>query len=110
MHRELQQKSRSQKFYSFEEIISDSKKSKYPLLLILDSIQDPHNLGAILRTADCSGVDGIIITKHNSAPVNQTVVKTSAGATETQKFVRNNLVHCLKRIKRKRFLDFWFIS
>ena len=56
-------KKSEQKFYLLEEIISSSKKEKYPLLLILDSIQDTHNVGAIIRTAECSGVNGIILTK-----------------------------------------------
>ncbi len=89
-----------QKYYSLDEIISSAKKSSYPLILILDSIQDTHNLGAILRTADCSGVDGVIITKHNSAPVNATVVKTSAGATEHVKICSvNNLAQAMKVLK-----------
>ena len=75
----------SGKFYSLENIVNESAKSKYPLVLILDSIQDPRNLGAIIRTAECSGVDGIIITKHNSASINETVIKTSAGAAEHSK-------------------------
>ena len=59
-----------QKYFSLSQLIIDSKKSTFPLILILDSIQDTHNVGAIIRTADCVGVDGIIITKHNSAPIN----------------------------------------
>ena len=98
----------SQKYFSLQEIISSSKKSTYPLLLILDSIQDTHNLGAILRTADCSGVDGVILTKHNSAPVNETVVKTSAGATEHVKMcVINNLAQAMREIKEN---GFWIIG
>ena len=68
-------KKSSFKFYPLEEIILSSKKSDYPLMVILDSVQDPHNVGAILRTAECAGADGIIITKHNSAPISQTVCK-----------------------------------
>jgi len=80
----------------------------FPLLLVLDSIQDTHNLGAILRTAECSGVDGVIITKHNSAPINETVVKTSAGATEHLKLCSiNNLAQSLKRLKEE---GFWIIG
>lgn len=98
----------SQKYYSVENIITDSKKTKYPLLLILDSIQDPRNLGAILRTAECSGVDGIIITKHNSASINETVIKTSAGAVEHAKIcVVNNLVNTIKVLKDN---GFWVIG
>ncbi len=92
------------KYYSVEEIISSSKKSKYPLIVILDSIQDPHNVGAILRTAECAGADGIIITKHNSASINQTVVKTSTGATEHLKIsIVNNLSQTLRLLKEKGF-------
>ncbi|MBZ0200756.1 MAG: 23S rRNA (guanosine(2251)-2'-O)-methyltransferase RlmB [Ignavibacteriaceae bacterium] len=93
-----------QKFFSLEQIISSSKKEKKPLLLVLDSIQDTHNLGAILRTAECSGVDGIILTKHNSAPINETVIKTSTGATEHLMIcLVNNLVNALKQLKESGF-------
>ncbi len=101
-------KKSSQKFYTLEEVISHSKKFQYPLVLVLDSIQDTHNLGAILRTAECSEVHGVIITKHNSAPVNETVVKTSAGATEYLKICPvNNLVNVLKELKDN---GFWIIG
>ena len=97
-----------QKYYSFEEIIDSSKQSKYPLILILDSIQDTHNLGAILRSAECSGVDGVVITKRNSAPVNATVAKTSAGAVEHVKICQvNNLVQALKKLKDN---GFWIVG
>jgi 23S rRNA (guanosine2251-2'-O)-methyltransferase len=68
------------KFSDYEQIIKKARKKEYPLILILDSIQDPHNLGAILRTAEGSGVDGVFITAHNSAKITETVEKTSAGA------------------------------
>jgi 23S rRNA (guanosine2251-2'-O)-methyltransferase len=97
-----------QKYYDLYEIINESKKSQYPLLLILDSIQDTHNVGAILRTADCSGVDGIIITKNNSAPINETVVKTSAGASEHVKITLiNNLAQTIDELKQK---GFWIVG
>jgi 23S rRNA (guanosine2251-2'-O)-methyltransferase len=96
------------KYYDLYEIISESKKSQYPLLLILDSIQDTHNVGAILRSADCSGVDGIIITKNNSAPINETVVKTSAGASEHVKITLiNNLAQTIDELKQK---GFWIVG
>lgn len=53
-----------------------------PLVIILDGIEDPHNLGAIIRTAECAGVHGVIIPKRRAARVNQTVYKSSAGAVE----------------------------
>ena len=97
-----------QKYYDLYEIISESKKSAFPLLLILDSIQDTHNVGAILRSADCSGVDGIIITKNNSAPINETVVKTSAGASEHVKITLiNNLAQTIDELKLK---GFWIVG
>jgi 23S rRNA (guanosine2251-2'-O)-methyltransferase len=97
-----------QKYYDLYEIISESKKSAFPLLLILDSIQDTHNVGAILRSADCSGVDGIIITKNNSAPINETVVKTSAGASEHVKITLiNNLAQTIDELKQK---GFWIVG
>lgn len=97
-----------QKYYDLYEIINESKKSEYPLLLILDSIQDTHNVGAILRSADCSGVDGIIITKNNSAPINETVVKTSAGASEHVKITLiNNLAQTIDELKQK---GFWIVG
>ena len=96
-----------QKYFSLQEIIRSSKEKKYPLILILDSIQDTHNLGAILRTAECAGVDGVILTKHNSAPLNETVTKTSAGATEHLKIcLVDNLVNAIKELKENKFWIF----
>lgn len=71
------------KFWDFSEIlkIADQKKEKH-FILILDEIQDPQNLGAIIRTADCAGVHGIIIPKHNAVSITPSVIKASAGAAE----------------------------
>jgi len=96
------------KFHSLDEIISEAKSSSNPLILILDSIQDTHNVGAILRSAECSGINGILITKHNSAPINATVVKTSAGATEHVKIAQvNNLANTIKVLKES---GFWIVG
>jgi 23S rRNA (guanosine2251-2'-O)-methyltransferase len=96
------------KFHSLDGIISGAKSLSNPLLLILDSIQDTHNVGAILRTAECSGVNGIIVTKHNSAPINTTVVKTSAGATEHVKIAQvNNLANTIDKLKEN---GFWIVG
>lgn len=96
------------KFHSLDDIISVAKSSSNPLILILDSIQDTHNVGAILRTAECSGVNGIIVTKHNSAPINATVVKTSAGATEHVNIAQvNNLANTIKVLKES---GFWIVG
>jgi 23S rRNA (guanosine2251-2'-O)-methyltransferase len=97
-----------QKFYDLHEIISESRNSEYPLILILDSIQDTHNVGAILRTAECSGVDGVIVTKYNSAPINETVIKTSAGASEHIKIAQiNNLAQTIDELKQS---GFWIVG
>ncbi|MBQ6401147.1 MAG: 23S rRNA (guanosine(2251)-2'-O)-methyltransferase RlmB [Firmicutes bacterium] len=70
-------------YSSVEEILAFArKKEEPPLLVILDGLEDPHNLGAILRTAECAGVHGVIIPKNRSVRVNQTVWKTSAGAAQ----------------------------
>ncbi|MCI7145777.1 MAG: 23S rRNA (guanosine(2251)-2'-O)-methyltransferase RlmB [Clostridiales bacterium] len=58
------------------------KRGEDPFILVLDGIEDPHNLGAIIRTAECAGVHGVIIPKRRSASVNETVLRTSAGAAE----------------------------
>ncbi|MBE0571554.1 MAG: 23S rRNA (guanosine(2251)-2'-O)-methyltransferase RlmB [Ignavibacteriaceae bacterium] len=96
------------KFSSLDEIITEAKKNPLPLILILDEIQDPHNVGAILRSAECSGVDGIILTKHNSATITSTVTKVSAGATEHLKICQvNNLSQTIDELKEK---GFWIVG
>lgn len=73
-----------------------------PLFLFLDEVQDPHNLGAILRTADATGVDAVVIPKHNSVGLNATVRKVACGAAETVKLVVvSNLVRTLKDLQQK---------
>ena len=68
-------------FYDLESLVEQvSESGKTPLFLILDQISDARNFGAIIRTAECTGVNGIIIQKQGSAPVNGDTVKTSAGA------------------------------
>ena len=75
-------------------------KSSNPLLLILDCVQDPHNLGAIIRSAEASGVDAIIIPKRRACQVNATVEKTAAGATSHIKIVRvTNLAQTIEKLK-----------
>jgi 23S rRNA (guanosine2251-2'-O)-methyltransferase len=96
------------KFSSLDEILSNAKNASLPLILVLDEIQDPHNVGAILRSAECSGVNGIILTKHNSATITSTVTKTSAGATEHLKICQvNNLSQTIDELKQK---GFWIIG
>ena len=68
-------------FYDLEELINTSlAKETTPLFILLDQISDVRNFGAIIRTAECTGVDGIVIQQSGSAPVNAETIKTSAGA------------------------------
>jgi 23S rRNA (guanosine2251-2'-O)-methyltransferase len=68
-------------FYDLETLIDETKENgKTPLFLLLDQVSDVRNFGAIIRTAECTGVNGIIIQKNGSAPVNAETIKTSAGA------------------------------
>ena len=83
-------------------------KSKSELLLVLDSVTDPHNLGACLRTADAAGVRFVIIPKNNSASLNSTARKVASGAAETVSLVTiTNLARFLTDLKQ---LGFWIIG
>lgn len=71
------------KYCSVEDILKKAEqRGEPPFVLLLDGLEDPHNLGAIMRTAECAGVHGIIIPKRRSVSVTETVAKTSAGAVE----------------------------
>jgi len=77
-------------------------------IVILDHIEDPHNLGAIIRTCEAAGVTGIIIPKDRSVDVNSTVMKTSAGALENMKISRvTNLVNVIDELKEN---GFWIVG
>lgn len=79
-----------------------------PLLLILDGVTDPHNLGACLRTADAAGIDAVIIPKDKSVGLNPTVRKVASGAAETVNLVSvTNLSRCLESLKEK---GIWIIG
>ena len=73
-----------------------------PLLLVLDEITDPHNLGACLRSADAAGVTAVIVPKNNTAPVNLIVRKVASGAAETVPIIAvTNLARCLKSLQER---------
>ena len=84
-----------------EDILGEAKsKNEQPFILILDGIEDPHNLGAIIRTAETAGVHGVIIPKRRAASVNSTVNKVSAGAVEHMKIARvNNINDTIQYLK-----------
>lgn len=89
-----------------EDILEEAKrKNEMPFILILDGIEDPHNLGSIIRTAETAGVHGIIIPKRRAASVNSTVSKVSAGAVEYMKIARvNNINETIRYLKEQ---DVW---
>lgn len=84
------------------------KEQRVPFLVLVDGVEDVHNLGAIIRTAECAGVDAVLIPKRRSAPVNETVGKTSAGAVEYMPLVQiGNIAQTLKQLKKQ---GFWVIG
>jgi 23S rRNA (guanosine2251-2'-O)-methyltransferase len=94
---------RTREFLDLEDLLTGPISNTAPrLLLALDGIEDPQNLGALLRTADASGVDGIILTERRAAPLTPVVIKASAGAAEHVRIARVvNLVHALEQIKQQ---------
>ena len=84
-----------------EDILKEAKsKNEEPFVLILDGIEDPHNLGSIIRTAETAGVHGIIIPKRRAVGVNSTVNKVSAGAVEHMKIARvTNISETIQKLK-----------
>ncbi|MBJ8191258.1 23S rRNA (guanosine(2251)-2'-O)-methyltransferase RlmB, partial [Bacillus cereus] len=90
-------------YVEVEELLATARdKGEEPFLILLDEIEDPHNLGSILRTADCTGAHGVIVPKRRSAAVTVTVSKTSAGAVEYVPVARvNNLGQTIDRLKEE---------
>ena len=88
-------------YCEIEDILEEAKqKNEDPFILILDGIEDPHNLGSIIRTAETAGVHGIIIPKRRAVAVNSTVNKASAGAVEHMKIARvTNISDSIQRLK-----------
>ncbi|NOR13494.1 MAG: 23S rRNA (guanosine(2251)-2'-O)-methyltransferase RlmB [Candidatus Aminicenantes bacterium] len=92
-------------FTSMETILSDSK---VPFLLLLDGVEDPQNLGAIIRTAEGAGVDGLILPERRSAGLSDVVSSVSAGALEHIKITRvKNLARSMDNLKEK---GLWFVG
>ena len=92
-----------------EDILEYAKsKQEDPFILILDGIEDPHNLGSIIRTAETAGIHGIIIPKRRNVAVNSTVVKVSAGATSYMRIARvNNINDTIRKLKEE---GLWIIG
>jgi len=96
-------------YSSVEEILQlAADKGEDPFLILLDGITDPHNLGAIMRTAECTGVHGIIIPQHRSVGLSPAAVKASAGAVEYVKVARvNNLSRTIEDLQKR---NIWFYA
>lgn len=93
---------------SLEEIIYKAKNKEKKIIVMLDNISDPHNLGAIIRSADVFEAAGIILPKHNSVSLSATVAKTSAGAINyVPVAVVNNLNQAIKTLKEE---GYWIVS
>lgn len=90
-------------YSTLEEIFAEAEsRGEQPFIVVCDGVEDPHNLGAIIRTAEAAGVHGIIIPKRRSASLNYTVGKTSAGALEYMKVARvSNLASTLDELKKR---------
>jgi len=91
-----------------EELLNDIKNKTNPLVVMLDHLEDPHNFGAIIRTCEALGIDGIIIPNDRSVGITGTVIKTSAGAISYIKIVRvPNLASTIEKLKKN---NFWIVG
>jgi len=96
-------------FSSVDEILEKAAQSgQEPFILILDGIEDPQNMGSIIRTAECAGVHGIIVPRHNSSEITPAVVRASAGAVEHMLVaMETNLVNAIKSLKKN---GLWIVA
>ena len=89
------------KYAEFDDILESVKEKDECLIVVLDGVEDPHNLGSIIRVCECAGVDGLIIGKHRSAAVNETVMRVSEGSANHLKIARvvniNSTIEILKK-------------
>ncbi|MBQ4543453.1 MAG: 23S rRNA (guanosine(2251)-2'-O)-methyltransferase RlmB [Clostridia bacterium] len=97
------------RYYSIEEILEYARsKGEQPFIVVLDEIEDPHNLGSIMRSAEGAGVHGIIIPKRHSVGLNSTVAKTSAGAIEYMRVAKvSNIASTIEKLKKD---GIWFYA
>jgi len=97
------------KYFDIDEVIDGAyKQGKQPIILILDGIEDPHNLGNIIRTSECMGVDGIILPKNRSVAVNDTVMKVSQGAASNVQICK--VVNINQEIEKLKEKGFWIYA
>jgi 23S rRNA (guanosine2251-2'-O)-methyltransferase len=90
-------------FADIDDILSlAAKKKENVFIVLLDEIEDPHNFGAIVRTAECAGAHGVVTLKHHSAPITPTVVKVSSGAVQYLPIVKiPNLAQTIEMLKKE---------
>lgn len=95
------------KTYNLDEIIPNINK-EYPLVVILDHLEDPHNFGAIIRSSEAFGVDAIIIPNDRSVDITSTVVKTSVGTIEKMKIIKvSNINNGIEKLKK---YGYWIVG
>jgi 23S rRNA (guanosine2251-2'-O)-methyltransferase len=98
----------SAKQYNDLDDVIAAKRGQYSLLVVLDGIEDPHNLGAILRTADAAGADGVVIPERRAVGVTPTVTKASAGASEHLPIAKvTNIAHTVEELKDR---NLWIVG
>lgn len=90
-------------YSSVDEILQYAQeKFEQPFVVLLDKVEDPHNLGSVIRVCECAGVHGVIIPKHHACQVNETVAKTSAGALSHMKIAKvTNLNQVIDELKKQ---------
>jgi 23S rRNA (guanosine2251-2'-O)-methyltransferase len=98
----------SAKQYSGVEDVIEAKRGQYSLIVVLDGVEDPHNLGAILRTSDAAGADGVVIPERRATAVTGVVAKTSAGASEHLPIAKvTNIARTVEELKEK---NIWVVG
>ena len=95
-------------YKDFDEFLEENTGEKYRKIIVLDSVSDPHNFGAIIRTAAAGGYDAILIQSHRSCPINSTVEKISSGAVNKVPIIKvNSLSGAIQKLKEN---DWWIIA
>ncbi len=89
--------------YTLRDVLVSIKDKKDACIVILDELTDVHNVGAIIRSSVASNVDAIVVSKHNQAPINDTVVKTSANTAHMMPIVVSNVNEAIRTLKKNNF-------
>ncbi len=91
------------KEYSLRDVLASTKDLQDVCIVILDELTDVHNVGAIIRSSVASGVSAVVISKHNQAPINETVVKTSAHTAHLMPVIPSNVNEAIRTLKKNGF-------